>query len=211
MKLYIDKKIRIGFTISVLVLIVLGINSFFYVRQVIFSSESGLHFQQALMNLERIESANARIDVSQLEFSIKGEKADSVINSQAITDLQEQINELEYLITNDTAQQKKLAQLREAVVQKISLSRQAVGAKKENPESSSSIMAPSKGLNQRISQLVKEIGRDELSKKKERQIEVTVSILPICLHKFGSPGNKRSPPLYNGLFVKPGPHVAYTR
>jgi PAS domain S-box-containing protein len=74
MKLYLNKKITAGFAISMIVILSLGIGSFFYIRNVLETGRGGIGNQQIMLQSEQLRSLTTGLQSLQLTYTLTGDE-----------------------------------------------------------------------------------------------------------------------------------------
>lgn len=163
MKIYINRKIFIGFLSSIAVVLGLAVFSYLYFTELISVTRWSAHSRRILFHSEQIRSYAMEMETAQRGYGLTGEEVFLKSYPESEQLLQSNLKDLDSLVQDNTIQVPRVNLLKGIVDDKIKFSSEVVKVRKTDFEKAKEMVETLRGKNQmdEIDSLVKEIQNEE--------------------------------------------------
>lgn len=145
MRFYFDKRVLIGFTITMLVLLMLGIFSYHSTQRLMDASNLEAHASRVVNTAERVVKAMIEMESGQRGFLITGNEDFLESYYDASSQVENYLNRLDSLTDRHSVQQGKIDSLRVMVTHQTQWIQNVVELRKQNFEQAQALVATGQG------------------------------------------------------------------
>jgi PAS domain S-box-containing protein len=182
MKLYLNRKVLIGFSLSIIVILCLGFASYAYIRNVIETGHRGTGNQQIFLESERMRSLASELNAAELKYILTGKEQFLHSFSRHLSKIQLTLNTMSILGRDYPA-----------LIEKIKALKNVIEKKKDRHKTIQPIQRPERILDQSLQEsfmadinaIIDEIQSEELRLKKEQQLMITKQFYQFAATFFG--------------------------
>ncbi|HMJ70223.1 MAG TPA: CHASE3 domain-containing protein [Cyclobacteriaceae bacterium] len=163
MKLYINRNILWGLISSIIIILGLGVLSYWYFASLSAATQWTNHARRVLQNTEQVRSMLIAIENSQRGFSLTGDDVFLRSFDGNVTGLHDLVNELDSLIKNNEAQRARVADLRPLVQAQLEFTHKVIDARRVSFDSAVNEVKTLTGVNNmtKINHTLNDIKQDE--------------------------------------------------
>src|SRR5690606_9529319 len=160
MRVYLDRNFLIGFGISVITLITLGIMSYFYFTRFMETARLSTHSRRVLLVTERIQALNYKLENQQFLLTIQPNAVAQPELNNLIAQLRQSQQELDSLHAYQNEQEERIRLLHTNIEQRIAYVDQWL-TMMDNGQIDSTLVAGSNQLSREISERITRIQQEE--------------------------------------------------
>lgn len=160
MRVYLDRNFLIGFGISVITLITLGLMSYFYFTRFMETARLSTHSRRVLLVTERIQALNYKLENQQFLMTIQRNAVAQPELNNLIAQLRQSQQELDSLHAYQNEQEERIRSLHTNIEQRIAYVDQWL-TMMDSGQIDSTLVAGSNQLSREISERITRIQQEE--------------------------------------------------
>ncbi len=163
MKLYLQKKIVLGFCFSIVVIFGLALTSYLYFNKMIEITRWASHARRVLYHAEQVRSFSVEIETAQRGYGLTGNELFLEPYQNSINTIRIHLKELDSLTTDNALQHQRIGRLQALVNSRIIFADSVLLVRKESFEKAKDLVLTLRGkkLMDNIKRLLNEIQDEE--------------------------------------------------